>query len=310
MKKFLLLSAAVVMLLSSCDNGKEGSNSVTFNIPTYNLITYNDGTTEPQVAASYYRYIFDLATGTATVTTDISPASGQNISFVTSSMNYKSGIYDFGTEYTGDNIYSEVIKMSSMTAATSQVGNITGFESEITSTAFIPPYTDIIGLPSLGLPTEYRYLLVNYNVGTVAKVQTFWSDVTFRGSTTIADGMQYFDNKDACYRLVLNIKDKKATVIIYNAKFFETMPSLTNLVLADLPLKFTNHGYEISATNVTPVSYETGEAVSKPEYKFDRFEFSSSGRMTSGVCSFEVAGSYQGDFSGECILPLKEYSWL
>lgn len=299
MKKTLLLSLATgLFIFSACDNKPE-KNTMSVKIPTYNLVTSIDSSTEPEVVAAIYNYDLDLMESTVAV----SSVLNSDISFTTKEVPFKAYYLQ------SDNVLHEVIKIDEFLAGSTNKGeSLNSFNCELTTLANIPPY--IMGLPEAFYPTG-KYTILSYNVGSKYNVRTFWSDVTFSGNTNTSyvdqngDNQSYL-NKDILYRVVMNIKDKKATVILYNAKFAENMPqSISNIVLKDLPLKFSNYGYSIEGENIIPEIYEGGEATPNTRFVFNKFELSCAGNLVSSNIYFEVAGGFKGSFTGDYVKILK-----
>ncbi|MBD5196764.1 MAG: hypothetical protein HDS89_04820 [Bacteroidales bacterium] len=72
MKKalFLTLGLGAVLGLASCSDDQNKS-TMTYNVQSYNLVTSVDGSKDPVVAASTYKFDFDMMNTTATVGTEI-----------------------------------------------------------------------------------------------------------------------------------------------------------------------------------------------------------------------------------------------
>lgn len=300
MKKIILGAAAVAMMIgvSSCDS-KEGTSTMNFPVTTYNHVADMVAGGVPTVVGSTYKFNFDTMAATVTVGAEL-PISGSNISFVTPSISYTGGMYNY------ENNYYEVINVNSMVAGTaSNQATVANLDCQLTSIAYYPP--QIEGLPQVSIPYGYKYAVMSYNIGNNYKVKTFWSDMTFKGNTTthysLSGANKEFTSKDVLYRVVMNIKDKKATVILYNAKLAEEMPKpITNIVLKDLPVSFDANGYSINAKDVVPDVYESGVATPNPNFPFDSFTLSSRGDLTSCNIYYSVAGKYQGEFNGSYVL--------
>lgn len=305
MKKIILCTAVVAGMLSmvSCES-KSGTSTMNFQVVTYNHIADMVGGGEPVVAASSYKFNFDMMAGSVTIGTELPVSTGNNISFVTPAISYTGGMYQYQ-----DNYY-EIINVEAMTAGTaSDQSNVTNLDCQLTSIAYYPP--QIQGLPQVAVPNGYKYAVMGYSVGSKYKVQTFWSDMTFKGGTTThytdANGtLKEYSSDEVLYRVIMNAKDKKATVILYNAKLAAEMPKpITNIVLKDLPVSFNVNGYTIKATDVVPEVYEAGVATPNPHFPFDSFTLTSLGDMTNCNIYYKVAGKYQGEFNGSYVLKIK-----
>lgn len=296
MKKalFLTLGLGAVLGLASCSDDQNKS-TMTYNVQSYNLVTSVDGSKDPVVAASTYKFDFDMMNTTATVGTEITGLGlGANVSFVTGSIPYTGGFY-----YGEDGMLRELIKMESF-----KQGSIYNMEVQLFTPANVAP--EVNGAPKISMPAMGRYLVMNYQSGDNTKVRTFWSDVTFCGTTTTTYQMKgvdkQFSNKDMKYRVVMDLQNKKATVVFYDAKFAEEMPmSISAIELANLDLTFTQNGYTIEGKNVTPSTYEGDTKVPNTSYVFDNFSLVTVGELTSTTINYEVAGMYKGSFEGSYI---------
>lgn len=294
MKKNLLMAlvGGAVAIFSSCSTDN-GTSTVTYNVPTYNLVTSLDGTGTPAVTQSVYKLDFDLVAKTTTLATEFT-AGSNNISFVTDPIAYTGGFYQW------NNAYHEIIKFESL-----KQNNISNITAEVSSMANIPEA--IPGLPTISCPVGLKYLVMSYQVGENTQVRTFWSDVTYSGVTSTSypgpGGInKTYTSEDITYRVVMNPADKKATVIFYNAKFADEMPKpIANIVLKDLPVTFTNHGYKIEGTNITPSIFENGIDVPNTHYVFDNFELNVNGNLTGANIHYKVAGAFTGTFDGSYI---------
>lgn len=295
MKKSLLLSLAAVAVagFSSCDHNSGVTSTVSFSSQTFNLITTVDGSAGPVVVSSVYNFNFDQIAATGTIAGEVTN-SIQPISFVTDPIKYKVMNYQWN-----DGIH-EVIDLE--TFKSKDVYNI---DFQITTMANIPPI--ISGLPAIVIPTGYKYLVASYQAGDNVRVRTFWTDVTFTGTTntsySVAGVDKSFNSDDVKYRVIINPTDKKATVILYDARFAEEMPKpLTNVVLKDLPVTFTNTGYEINGKDITPVCYEGSVGTPNTDRIFNSFSLSVGGDLTSAHISYKVSNVFNGAFSGSYIV--------
>lgn len=295
MKKSLLLAfaAAAVAGFASCDRNSGVTSTVSFNAQTFNLISTLDGSAEPAVASSVYKFNFDQIAGTATIGTEITN-NIKAISFATDPITYKVMNYQWNSAI------HEVIDIEAFKSK-----EIYNLDFQITTMANIPPVVD--GLPTITYLVNYKYIVANYQVGDNVYVRTFWTDVTYTGTTTTtypgAGGMKSFNSTDVKYRVVMNPADKKATVILYDAKFAEEMPKpITNIVLKDLPVKFNNYGYEITGTDITPLCYEGGVATPNTDRIFNSFTLNVGGDLTEANIDYTVSGVFRGSFTGSYVL--------
>lgn len=295
MKKLLFVAtAAALMTLASCKNN-DSVSTLTLPVTTYSFITNTLDGGEPVVTGSIYRFNFDMVAGTTTMATELPIGSG-NISFVTGNMPFTSGMYQFETNY------YQIINIEKRQAGTaSNQENITDLECQLTPMAYMPP--EVSGAPQVLYPSDFRYSIMHYNIGAY-RVRTFWSDMTFRGETTSSYtdnmGAQSYSTKDMLYRMVLNVKEKTANVVLYNVKLTEEMP-VKNLVLENLPVTFSAAGIHVEGTEVVAKVYESSSATADPQYTFNSFRCDILGDLTSGSIIYKVADKYNGQFSGTYI---------
>ncbi len=301
MKKliFAAAGAALVSLASCSDNNSVSTMSIP--VTTYSMITNLVDGGDPVVAGTLYKFNLDMMTGTATVGGELPLSTDNKVTFVTNNLTCAIGTYTF------EESYREVIKMESMKAGTaSNKEDLINFKCDLTQLAYFPK--KIQGLPEFSYPTYLRYAVMNFNLGQNYLVRTFWPDMTFRGTTTTSypasDGsLKTFTNKDVQYRIVMNLKEKKATVILYDVKLAEEMPqTISNIVLSNLDLGFSSSGIYVSGSNVVPSVYEGGVATPNSKYTFDSFQCDMTGDLTTATMCYNVAGSYSGHFSGSYIL--------
>ncbi len=302
----LAASAVVLMTFASCKNN-DGVSTMTMPVTTYTMVTNTLDGGEPEVSGTVYRFNFDLMAGNVTVATDLSLSSGNKTSFITGNMPFNTGMYKFGEGY------AEVIGMKSLKAgSTANQLDITDFECQLTPMANIPPSID--GLPKFVYPNDFRYAVMHYTIGENYRARTFWSDMTFKGSTTTryTDGEgthKVYTDTEGSYRVVMNMKDKKATVILYNIKFAEDFTApLSNLVLEGMSLSFTANGIRVSGTNITPKVFDksTGTGTANSEYVFESFDCDILGDLVDSSIRYKVGGKYDGQFTGSYLEKVKQ----
>lgn len=301
MKKIFLGIAAVSMLAFSSCNDDQAISTLSMPITTYSLVTTDGGSSAPVVLATTYSFNFDRAAGEVKISAELPVSTTGSLSFATNSLPYSGGQYVVGDRS------GEIITVKSASAGTStNQSSVTNFDCQLTTFFNIPPTVDGIQQPSY--PYGYEYAVMSYNIGQY-NVRTFWPDVTFSGRTTTQYPYQgvnkQFTTEEVAYRIIMNVTDKKATVVIYDALLAEEMPkAISNIVLEDLPVVFNAQGYSINAENVTPKVYEAGTATPNTRYVFDKFSLYTFGDLTSTNISYTVAGVYKGDFSGSYCVKL------
>ena len=250
MKKRLIYALALGAMFSfaSCEKENENKSTASYTIPTYSLIVSQNvnGLSDEgkSVAYSPYKFNFDLLKGTVVLAPDLNYGK-LPFSFATGDMPYMAGYY-----YGEDGGLRELIKFES-----AKQGNIYNIEGQIFTPANLPPYVN--GAPAVSVPGDGMYLVMHYYYGSDYEVYTFWKDVTFRGTTTTSYAYEgenkQFSNKEMSYRVIMDIDAKKATVILYDAKFAEEMPNaISDIEIKDLTLQFNVAGYRIYGENITP----------------------------------------------------------
>lgn len=308
MKKSLLLASFALMLgaLTSCDKENGSTSTMTYNVPTYNLVTSQDPTAAPSVESSVYKFTFDMMNATATIGTDFK-ADGESISFVTNPIGYNAGFF-IGED---SNKAYEVIWMESM-----KQGSLNNIAAQISEMAYFPlmdeygNISNVDGLPAFTVPANMKYLTMSYNIDDI-HVTTFWNDVTFRGNTTTQyttkEGLsKSFVTKGIKYRVIMDPAKLKAKVIIYDAQFAQEMTmSIAAIVVDNLDLEFNNSGYTIKGKDIVPTMAQSGKLIPMQEFIFDEFDMTTGGDLTSTSISYKVAhGAYMGYFEGSHI-PVK-----
>lgn len=308
MKKIIFVSIAVAALaLASCKEN-EGTATASYPIAVCQVAVNTATNSAPVVSSSLYKFDFDTMNRTVVISGDVMTESNNSLSITTAGLDYDAGMFNFD-----GNPYHEVINIDAFKAGTVNSEPIYNFNCQLTTMAYYPPAVEGIENKYLySFPYQGRYCVMQYEIGADKRVTTFWPDMTFKGKTSVSypaqDGtVKQEENETMIFRVFMNVKESKASVIIYNAPFGDSTASAgsSNMVLKDLPLAFNVAGYEISATNVVPEVYEAGSVVSQPGLSFDSFNLTSNGDFVKGSVTFDLAGGYHGEFSGDYLLKLK-----
>lgn len=297
-KNLIFAFAAGALMLASCNKKSEPQAIYNYTFPTYNYVVDFNDNNKVSIVPSLYQYQMDLIAGTLKLTSALSLGDA-TVNFTTDDMKFEAYYPMYEDEY------YEIIKYKSLLAGTTNnslpVQDLTG---ELCSLSYYPS-----SIPGIDDPTSPygRSIKMSYNLGNRYNVRTFWSDMTFKGVTSTSypstgGGTATFSNNDVLYRVVMNFKENKATIIFYNVKLAETMPAITNIVLKDLPVTLNSYGYTISGKDVVPEVYEGGKGVPNTKYVFNEIEFASSGDFTSADCTYKVAGVFNGYFRGKYLL--------
>ncbi len=312
MKKIILGIAALSLLtLNSCD-GTTATSTMNYPVITYNLVVSNNTDADPIVNSPRYTFNYDLVAQTVNIGGELTLSTSGTTTFTSGNIGYTAGLYQLTEEASEDVLISsgEIISLKADEAGTTNTSlAVTDFNCMLTPFAYIPPA--ITGIQSVTCPYGYEYAVMSYNLGDQYSVRTFWTDVTFKGSTTTRYPYQgenkTYTNKDVLYRIIMDTENKKATAVIYNVKLAEEMPdNISNIMLKDLDLKFDNSGYTISGENVVPEQYEAGVATPNTKFIFNNFTLRSDGDLTSSSISYTVADVYVGNFNGSYILQLSD----
>lgn len=310
MKTFLKLAVAGAVLsgLVSCNQEYEDTRTFSFAISAYNLITSSDDDDPVAfVGAGTYSFCTKYPDNTITVVSSaMSLPDGGVATFTTKPM--QMGVKSVSIDDKDDK-KAEQITFSS-TDPTQSGSRITDFDAILTQGAFSPGSVEVPGY-TRAFPGKLvsHFPILDYTLNESWRVRTFWSDMTFVGSTTTAyPGMdEPYTNGKIRYRVVMKTGDAngltgKADVIFYNAKFAasDKAPEIT-VVLKDLDLRFSKQGYTITGTDVLPLMMDGGALVPAPSYVFNSFTFIAGGNLTQCTASYKVAGVFDGRFQGMSI---------
>ncbi|MDE6298400.1 MAG: hypothetical protein K2M10_01955 [Muribaculaceae bacterium] len=331
MKKNLfgnLLAGGVCLLATglmvSCESGV-GENYTTSPFPALNVVFPLDGAT-PAVGWQTYSLKMDYVATTETVTGGFI-INNNSYALTTDPVKYKNyyengvvGVYGAGFSGSINNSLSLSDAAFFMTGmpipqgvtydpTKSWIPKVKKEGSEILSYHPGAIYTP-------NLTTSFPLLIGKYKAGNQFSVMTCFTDMSFFGTTKTSypAGPTYpageFSNPQMIYRVLFDIKAMKADVVIYNARFAESAPSIDVIYLPSLDLKFENEGYTIEGTSVVPQIPEgNGSAeilVPNTRYTFDSFKLvTKPGTVLSEVeISYQVATVFNGSFEGHyTVLP-------
>ena len=292
----------LILGMTSCL--KEGTNKVTRTISAP-AITILKSTQDGSVKVSYGFYQFDLTMTETEMTGSVnSPeliANDQSLGFVTSTVDYKSS-----TQY---NAY-----LSGVTATAGNTG------MELTNTQFLALYpydadynkygyyynTSFAGDYTFNFknlnPINNWITVARYNIGSSYEAYTFQPDALFRGTTNTSypymGEMGRYSTDAISYRVILDLKENKAVMVIYNAKFSNTPEPVKEAIIAeDLDVSFSSTGLTISGTNITPDVVEGEGVTPNDKFVFNNIEFKTTNYKDAEI-DFTVAGVYNGHFEG------------
>lgn len=299
-KSLLFLLPLGVAALSSCSNESSVTRNISFPTPVINVITdLSDGTTV--ASAGIYNFSLNTIDLTGNInSTDLI----LNNSATTLSID--------DSPYKSNGIYAEFSNVSGNTSGSTSLTVNSAYFMALPSDVFYS--SDKVGTlyqPSLRSPWM---LIAQYSLGTQYRVRAFRYDSTFKGTTnttyptTKDDGTTEttsYSTKEIEYRVIMDLANNKATMLIYNPKFSPLTPDLQPLILKDLTPVFTPQGVTISGTNVVPEMPE-GEAGASttpfPGFTFNSITFETTNvGLTDASITYQVAGRYNGTFAGSCL---------
>lgn len=156
----------------------------------------------------------------------------------------------------------------------------------------------------------------SYQMGHDYKVTMFTTDRTYSGITGTTYSMMgqpaSATSKTIYYRVILDIKENTACVVMYKAKFsnVESEPEKPVIYIPGLKLTWGDASYTVSGTDIIPMVIEAGKLEEMPDFKFARFNMASAGQfMTDATMSFTVINSfkgqnieYKGNFQGTSVV--------
>lgn len=305
MKKLLLFaSAALALVATSCTSPEDTTSSTSCS--TYNLITGKDGSVI-SVYPAVYSVNFNFTNSTIALSNESMNLGGsETTTFATVNMPLFVGSFGYQGDSYCEGGYYEVIRFSSQDAGSTKVGAIKELSGSINSTAYYCAGT----IPEVGgqaVPYNSKYIIMKYNLGDDMLVRTFWPDAVFCGKTvtsfTDKNGVTgSYETEGIGYRVVLDVSKKKASMVLYNAKFAEQSPQMT-LVLKNLDVAFNAGGYVISGTNVIPNTIEGAALQENPSFPFNDITFTVNGDdLTQAECTYTVAGRFHGVLTGASYL--------
>lgn len=306
MKKLYMLGALTALLgLSACQ--KDGYQEVTRTLsgPAITIISSNnDGNV--YVSSGYYTYNLKMTNDAMTGTVE-SPeeliADNLSLSFTTLTQNYKSTGYDAYFENSQGTAGSTTMQLNNANFLALYL-----YDKENNKYGYFYNTTPI---------GDYTYKLASfspwitiatYEIGNSYKVNTFQTETFFQGKTTTsyqsANGQENFTTEGITYRFIVDIKEKKASMIIYDAKFSGSPyePTKAAILAKNLDIEFTPTYISISGENIIPDVYESNGYTPYEDFIFNHINFkTTSNDYTEGVIDYQVAGRYNGHFEGSYV---------
>lgn len=175
------------------------------------------------------------------------------------------------------------------------------------------PVAGVLYTPTATATGAGMMVVGGYQVGQDFQVNTFTTDCTYEGITTTSypgmGGMQSYTSKTIYYRIVLDITEKKACVVMYNAKFSNVAaePAKPIVYLKGLDITWGNGKYEVSGENLVPQIILDNKLESYPAFTFKSFKMETVGSaMVDAHITYEVDNTvgertinYRGTFTGK-----------
>lgn len=308
--KYAAIAALFATVMTGCK--KDGESYSTFGVRSLTYVTdITDATAAPIIGESEFSFNFNYTTSGATVgvsefesesgkddfTTSTMPFSGVNLEM--GGALYTANATDAGKTRNGETIDKISFTLSPMYLPPRDLWNL---QYNVAEGSNLPR-------PDLTLNTIPNGLILNATLGNVTRLRTFWSDLTFVGKTNTSVGgnsTTAFESTDILYRVKMDIRNKKATVVMYNVQFNPHMPAMPVLILADLDLIFTSQGYIVEGQNKTPLYISGTTLVEKPDYPFTSFILNSTADLMGASITFSVASNFIGTFRGDCMVRINQ----
>lgn len=296
MKKIYLFLLAGIALTSCSKSDSSYTQSSSYT--TTNLVTSIE-TGESFAQSAYYNFFFNVGEG-------ISQASVSNLSINNSSYSFTTFDTNYTTYYvTGGSGFMTLIKSPEATV-TAGSHSYPLESSDITISTL--NYWNI-SLPGASGPVySTPAVLWQYNIGNLYNVKTFAADAVYQGNTetsypNASGGTDTFKSETMTYRFRIDLEENKADMIIYKARFAESMPiELASIVVEGLDVEWKEGTYAITGTDLIPVIYEGTTPTPYPNYVFNSVYFEpTNSTLTQGKLTYKVAGRFNGSFEGSYI---------
>lgn len=294
MKKLALaVIPAFTFMMASC-NPSGGVETQTVQYSRLNLVTDHDNQTS-FITPSVYKFYFNYTENNVTV-------SCENLYINNSSNGFASEPTDWKTP--NNDVEIKDIKANVNDNSSTPVKY---FNCLLTSNI---NYSEAIvnGNDIDNSTVEIPGILIQYNIGDQYTVKTIPTVSFYTGSTyTTFPGGAGFSNTEMYYRVILDYKNNKAQVTIFEARFAEAMPKLTAIVLKDLTLSADYDGYTITGKNIIPLSSEGNSVTPNEKYIFNEFNMTVYGsQLTDANITYKVAGNLTGQFTGSYLYTVQQ----
>lgn len=299
MKKSIIAAIAIVTVLASCDDKKNGGpqSVITQQYTSLCLFSPEDGG-KSFIGNAEYKVTYNQTTGNATLDANLS--SG----FTIDMLSIPSTPYNTSGEGI-DQVISFSSKDGNYVAdeGTHKVSDFNAFATRSFNTASeVPLYGRLDAMASR--------IYFSSVVDGLFTMKSFYADAVYCGQTIT--NFQYngtensFNSTEGSYRVIINSREMKADVILYNIKFAEQAPSLI-LRLKGLDLTLQNGFYTISGTDVIPEQVEGSGYTPNESFPFENFTLTTSSDMLDTVSiEYQVRNAranliYKGSFRGSAL---------
>lgn len=293
MKKTILLPfAALALIASSCsDDNPNDWDKQTINMQTSGIAVVIPSATDqdPVFVPDYQlRYSKSIADGKVSVKsmTPLRLPDGNLFSFESPA-----------TDVTGNQLTTIVEPLPFETPE----GQTVRLRSRVTSQYYY--YDRATGKTMLTGPQSISLTILN--IGTGYTVKTIQPRSWFAGTTkTLVNGDNPYSNSEILYEVNLDVVNRKATVLMYNAKFAEAAPNIRVLRLRDLTLRTDrSSGYVIEGTGIVPEVEEGSQWVPNQRFTFDSFTLvPTSDNLSRASINYRVAGIFTGQCTASYII--------
>ena len=302
MKKILFLSSlAMGILLPSCNTG-DGETTSTGSFASYNLITNLDNG-DIQVSKNTYNFEINWTKALGEISSESLIINNSNWQFTTE----PSTLYYYGSMFMilpqGYVMGNYSLPLNDASFLISPVCNY-GYPGIYFNTTPVPGYAN--------LPSNSQYMITTYKIGNQYQVSTFITDAFFYGDSTIikeGENSSPATRKDICYRIVMDVPNKKADLLIYKEETDVNDQTTTTGVgvVQGLDIEYKDAGYLITGSDIVmkEITEVKEDLVSKlilaenPDYVFNNIRIkSTSVNLASCNISFEIEGKYKFNFNG------------
>lgn len=181
-----------------------------------------------------------------------------------------------------------------LTNSTMSIWTVPTVATPITATGLSTPLTDY----SIWLLTYYGQTLIdmdiNYTIGNyfVRAIPVLHTYTGITNTNTLDGTSGTYPNNSAVYSVTLKPETQTVDIAVKGAKFDNAMPSM-DMVFPDIPYKYTDNGFTISADKIIPT-------INKTPYENYALTNVNGALIVRGqfTLNFNCAGKWHTDFKG------------